>query len=182
MKKIELRLTDEVIHTLHAGESVLLSGSILTGRDCAHKRIYEMLDAGTHLPFDYAGQTIYYAGPCPAPEGKACGSCGPTTSARMDAFAPRLLDTGLKGMIGKGERSDEVCASIVKNGAVYFAAVGGAGALLSKSIMHSEIIAYADLGTEAIRRLTVRDFPVIVVMDSQGNDLYQTALEQYRRE
>ena len=125
MKKITLPLTDEDISLLKAGDSVLLSGTILTGRDCAHKRICEFLDRGEKPPFDLKGETIYYAGPCPAPEGKACGSCGPTTSARMDAFAPRLLDLGLKGMIGKGERSDEVERSIVKNHAVYFAAIGG---------------------------------------------------------
>lgn len=173
MKKIELPLTDEVIHTLHAGESVLLSGSILTGRDCAHKRICEMLDAGTHLPFDYAGQTIYYAGPCPAPEGKACGSCGPTTSARMDAFAPRLLDTGLKGMIGKGERSDEVCASIVKNGAVYFAAIGGAGALYGNAVKKSELLAFPDLFSEGVYRFEVENFPCIVAIDSFGGNIYK---------
>lgn len=173
MKKIELPLTDEVIHMLHAGESVLLSGSILTGRDCAHKRICEMLDAGTHLPFDYAGQTIYYAGPCPAPEGKACGSCGPTTSARMDAFAPRLLDTGLKGMIGKGERSDEVCASIVKNGAVYFAAIGGAGALYGKAVKKSELLAFPDLLSEGVYRFEVENFPCIVAIDSFGGNIYK---------
>ena len=173
MKKIELPLTDEVIHTLRAGESVLLSGSILTGRDCAHKRICEMLDAGTHLPFDYAGQTSYYAGPCPAPEGKACGSCGPTTSARMDAFAPRLLDTGLKGMIGKGERSDEVCASIVKNGAVYFAAIGGAGALYGNAVKKSELLAFPDLLSEGVYRFEVENFPCIVAIDSFGGNIYK---------
>ena len=137
MKKITLPLTDEDISLLKAGDSVLLSGTILTGRDCAHKRICEFLDRGEKPPFDLKGETIYYAGPCPAPEGKACGSCGPTTSARMDAFAPRLLDLGLKGMIGKGERSDEVERSIVKNHAVYFAAIGGAGALYGNAVKKS---------------------------------------------
>lgn len=134
MKKIRLPLTEEEISGLKAGEGVLLSGTILTGRDCAHKRICEYLDRGEKLPFDFKGETIYYAGPCPAPAGKACGSCGPTTSARMDAFAPRLLDLGLKGMIGKGERSGEVERSIVKNHAVYFAAIGGAGALYGNAV------------------------------------------------
>lgn len=173
MKNIQLPLTDEIIHTLRAGESVLLSGSILTGRDCAHKRICEMLDAGTPLPFDYAGQTIYYAGPCPAPEGKACGSCGPTTSARMDSFAPRLLDTGLKGMIGKGERSDEVCASIVKNGAVYFAAIGGAGALYGNAVKKSELLAFPDLLSEGVYRFEVENFPCIVAIDCFGGNIYK---------
>ncbi len=167
---------------LRAGDYVYLTGTIYTARDAAHKRMQEALDRGEPLPFDIKGNTIYYMGPSPAREGQPIGSAGPTTASRMDKYTPALLDLGLLGMIGKGKRSDAVKKAIIRNGAVYFAAVGGAGALLSKSIMHSEIIAYADLGTEAIRRLTVRDFPVIVVMDSQGNDLYQTALEQYRRE
>lgn len=137
MKTLTLPLTDKAIETLHAGESVLLSGTLLTGRDCAHKRICEMLDRGETLPFPLKGQTIYYAGPCPAPEGKACGSCGPTTSARMDAYAPRLLDLGLRGMVGKGERSKEVCEAIVRNKAVYFAAIGGAGALYGNAVQTS---------------------------------------------
>ena len=173
MKKITLPLTDAVIENLKAGESVLLSGSILTGRDCAHKRICEYLDKGEALPFSPAGETIYYAGPCPAPAGKACGSCGPTTSARMDAYAPRLLDLGLKGMIGKGERSDEVCRSIVKNGAVYFAAIGGAGALYGNAVKESELIAFPDLLSEAVYRFTIEDFPCVVAIDSAGGNIYK---------
>ena len=141
MIKINLPLQDKDIENLTAGDSVLLGGSILTGRDCAHKRICEMLDRGETLPFSFAGETIYYAGPCPAPAGKACGSCGPTTSARMDSFAPRLLSSGLKGMIGKGERSREVIDAIVACKAIYFAAIGGAGALYGNAIIKSELIA-----------------------------------------
>lgn len=173
MKKITLPLTNEVIETLKAGESVLLSGSILTGRDCAHKRIFEYLDRGEKLPFPIEGQTLYYAGPCPAPAGKACGSCGPTTSARMDAFTPRLLELGLKGMIGKGERSDEVCQSIVENHAVYFAAVGGAGALYGNAIRKSELVAFPDLLSEAVYRFEIKDFPCIVAIDCHGGNIYR---------
>ncbi len=173
MRKITLPLTDEIIESLHAGESVLLSGTILTGRDCAHKRICEFLDRGETLPFDLRGETIYYAGPCPAPAGKACGSCGPTTSARMDSFAPRLLDLGLKGMIGKGERSEEVRASIVKNKCVYFAAIGGAGALYGNAIRKSELIAFPDLLSEAVYRFEIEDFPCIVAIDCNGESVYQ---------
>lgn len=173
MKKITLPLTNEVIETLKAGESVLLSGSILTGRDCAHKRIFEYLDRGEKLPFPIEGQTLYYAGPCPAPAGKACGSCGPTTSARMDAFTPRLLKLGLKGMIGKGERSDEVCQSIVENHAVYFAAVGGAGALYGNAIKKSELVAFPDLLSEAVYRFEINDFPCIVAIDCHGGNIYR---------
>lgn len=173
MRKIALPLTDEIIESLHAGESVLLSGSILTGRDCAHKRICEFLDRGETLPFDLRGETIYYAGPCPAPAGKACGSCGPTTSARMDSFAPRLLDLGLKGMIGKGERSEDVRTSIVKNKCVYFAAIGGAGALYGNAIRKSELIAFPDLLSEAVYRFEIEDFPCIVAIDCRGESVYQ---------
>lgn len=173
MKKITLPLTDNVIDSLQAGEGVLLSGTILTGRDCAHKRICEFLDQGTPLPFSFVGETIYYAGPCPAPAGKACGSCGPTTSARMDSFAPRLLDLGLKAMIGKGERSDEVCASIVENHAVYFAAIGGAGALYGNAIRKSTLVAFPDLLSEAVYRFEIEDFPCIVAIDCRGNSVYK---------
>ena len=173
MKKITLPLKDADIENLKAGESVLLSGSILTGRDCAHKRICEYLDKGEALSFSLTGQTLYYAGPCPAPAGKACGSCGPTTSARMDAFAPRLLDLGLKGMIGKGERSEEVCESIVKNHAVYFAAVGGAGALYGNAIKKSELVAFPDLHSEAVYRFEIEDFPCIVAIDCRGGNIYR---------
>lgn len=173
MKKIRLPLTEEEISGLKAGEGVLLSGTILTGRDCAHKRICEYLDRGEKLPFDFKGETIYYAGPCPAPEGKACGSCGPTTSARMDAFAPRLLDLGLKGMIGKGERSGEVERSIVKNHAVYFAAIGGAGALYGNAVKKSELVAFEDLLSEAVYRFEIEDFPCVVAIDCNGGNIYK---------
>lgn len=173
MKRIDLPLKQEDIETLTAGESVLLSGTLLTGRDCAHKRICEMLDAKEALPFSLVGETIYYAGPCPAPAGKACGSCGPTTSARMDSFAPRLLDLGLKGMVGKGERSEEVCRAIVKNKAVYFAAIGGAGALYGNAIQKSELVAFPDLLSEAVYRFEVKDFPCIVAIDCRGGNIYR---------
>ena len=173
MKKIRLPLTEEEISGLKAGEGVLLSGTILTGRDCAHKRICEYLDGGENLPFDFKGETIYYAGPCPAPAGKACGSCGPTTSARMDAFAPRLLDLGLKGMIGKGERSGEVERSIVKNHAVYFAAIGGAGALYGNAVKKSELVAFEDLLSEAVYRFEIEDFPCVVAIDCNGGNIYK---------
>lgn len=173
MKKIRLPLTEEEISGLKAGEGVLLSGTILTGRDCAHKRICEYLDRGEKLPFDFKGETIYYAGPCPAPAGKACGSCGPTTSARMDAFAPRLLDLGLKGMIGKGERSGEVERSIVKNHAVYFAAIGGAGALYGSAVKKSELVAFEDLLSEAVYRFEIEDFPCVVAIDCNGGNIYK---------
>lgn len=173
MKKIRLPLTEEEISGLKAGEGVLLSGTILTGRDCAHKRICEYLDRGEKLPFDFKGETIYYAGPCPAPAEKACGSCGPTTSARMDAFAPRLLDLGLKGMIGKGERSGEVERSIVKNHAVYFAAIGGAGALYGNAVKKSELVAFEDLLSEAVYRFEIEDFPCVVAIDCNGGNIYK---------
>ncbi len=173
MKKITLPLTREAIENLTAGEGVLLSGVLLTGRDCAHKRICEYLDRGENLPFSLAGETIYYAGPCPAPEGKACGSCGPTTSARMDSFAPRLLDLGLKGMIGKGERSKEVCDAIVRNRAVYFAAIGGAGALYGNAVKKSELVAFPDLLSEAVYRFEVKDFPCVVAIDCKGGNIYK---------
>ena len=173
MKKIYLPLKDTDIENLRAGESVLLSGRLLTGRDCAHKRICEFFDEGKELPFSLRVETVYYAGPCPAPEGKACGSCGPTTSARMDAFAPRLLDLGLKGMVGKGERSGEVTEAIVRNKAVYFAAVGGAGALYGNAIVKSEIVAFPDLLSEAVYRFEIRDFPLVVAIDSRGESVYK---------
>lgn len=173
MKKIRLPLTEEDIFNLKAGESVLLSGTILTGRDCAHKRICEYLDRGDPLPFSLKGETIYYAGPCPAPEGKACGSCGPTTSARMDSFTPRLLSLGLKGMIGKGERSEEVVQAIARNRAVYFAAIGGAGALYGNAVKKSELIAFADLLSEAVYRFEIEDFPCVVAVDCRGDSIYE---------
>lgn len=169
----------ETAKALHAGDYVYITGTIYTARDAAHKRMYETLREGGKLPFDVNGQTIYYMGPSPAREGRPVGSAGPTTASRMDKYTPELLDMGLTGMIGKGKRSKEVVDALVRNGAVYFAAVGGAGALLSKCIVSSKVIAYEDLGTEAIRRLEVRDFPAIVVIDSKGNNLYDTAVSEY---
>ena len=185
---ISVPLTDEDALSLHAGDYVYLTGTIYTARDAAHKRMYETLQAdgakadASGLPMEMAHNVIYYMGPSPAREGRPIGSAGPTTASRMDKYAPALLDLGLKGMIGKGKRSQEVKDAIVRNGAVYFAAVGGAGALLSRSIVASEVIAYDDLGTEAIRKLEVRDFPVIVVIDAEGNNLYETAIQAYKKE
>ena len=172
-KHLSTPLTDEKVKELQAGDYVYISGTVYTARDAAHKRMIESLERGEELPFDMENQIIYYLGPTPNREGQVIGSAGPTTSSRMDRYAPSLLDRGLKGMIGKGKRSEEVIQSMKKNTSVYFAAVGGAGALLSKCITSSEVIAYDDLGTEAIRKLTVKDFPVIVVIDSEGNDLYK---------
>lgn len=181
-KYINVPLSDEDARALRAGDYVYLTGTIYTARDAAHKRMYEALENGNNLPIDMKQNVIYYMGPSPAREGRAIGSAGPTTASRMDKYAPSLLDLGLKGMIGKGKRSQGVKDAIVRNGAVYFAAVGGAGALLSKSIIKSEVIAYDDLGTEAIRRLAVENFPVIVVIDAEGNDLYETSIKEYRKE
>ena len=181
-KYINVPIDTEEILKLNAGDYVYLTGTIYTARDAAHKRMYEALQRGEKLPLEMKGNVIYYLGPSPAREGKVIGSAGPTTSSRMDKYTPALLELGLKCMIGKGKRSKEVKDAIVQNGAVYFAAVGGAGALLSRSIISSEVIAYEDLGTEAIRKLTVKDLPVIVVVDSHGNDLYETAIKQYERE
>ena len=181
-KHITTPITEEVTKDLKSGDYVYITGTIYVARDAAHKRMIEALQRGEGLPIDIKDSTIYYMGPSPAREGRPIGSAGPTTASRMDKYAPRLLDLGLKGMIGKGKRSKEVADAIVRNGAVYFAAVGGAGALLSKSITSSEVIAYDDLGTEAIRRLTVNNFPVIVVIDAQGNNLYETATKEYCRE
>ena len=176
MKKyINLPLKEEDLKNLRAGDTVYLSGIIYSARDAAHKRIYEGIEKKEKLPFPLQNSTIYYMGPSPARENKVIGSAGPTTSGRMDKYTPVLLDMGLKAMIGKGKRSKEVKESMVKNRAIYFAAVGGAGALLSKCIISSSIIAYEDLGTEAIRRLEVKDFPVIVVIDVEGTDLYENA-------
>ena len=168
---LNLPLNNEDIRKLAAGDQVLLTGTMLTARDAAHKRMIETLEKGEALPFGIAGETVYYMGPTPPPPGKVIGSAGPTTSGRMDKYTPTLLDLGLKGMIGKGKRTPGVHEAIVRNGAVYFAAVGGAGALLAERILSSEVIAYEDLGTEAVRRITVRDFPVIVIIDSTGKDL-----------
>lgn len=172
-------LTDEDAKSLHSGDYVYITGTIYTARDAAHLRMCEALDRNETLPLELAHNIIYYMGPSPAREGRPIGSAGPTTASRMDKYTPRLLDLGLKGMIGKGKRSDAVREAIVRNGAVYFAAVGGAGALWSKSIIASEVVAYDDLGTEAIRRLEVENFPVIVVIDAEGNNLYETAVREF---
>ena len=171
----------EELKKLRSGDMVYITGTIYVARDAAHKRMQEVLDRGDELPVDIKGQTIYYMGPSPAREGRPIGSAGPTTASRMDKYAPALLDLGLIGMIGKGKRTAEVQEAIVRNHAVYFAAVGGAGALLSKSIKSSEVIAYEDLGTEAIRKLEVEDFPVITVIDKDGNNLYETAVKEYQK-
>ena len=181
-KQIQAPLLKEEIRDLRAGDYVYITGTLYTARDAAHKRMQEALDRGEDLPFDIRGQVIYYMGPSPAREGRPIGSAGPTTASRMDKYAPRLLDLGLKGMVGKGKRTREVLDAVVRNKAVYFAAVGGAGALLSKRILKSEVIAYEDLGTEAIRKLSVENFPVIVVADRFGNNLYETAIGEYRTE
>ena len=173
---IQAPMSAEDAKKLRAGDYVYITGTIYTARDAAHKRMYEALEKGESLPLDMANNVIYYMGPSPAREGRPIGSAGPTTASRMDKYAPALLDLGLIGMIGKGKRSKAVKEAIVRNGAVYFAAVGGAGALLSKSIQSSEVIAYDDLGTEAVRRLEVKEFPVIVVIDSEGTDLYETVM------
>ncbi len=172
----------EELATLRAGDYVYITGIIYTARDAAHKRMYDSLRSGGSLPIDVQDNIIYYMGPSPAREGRPIGSAGPTTSSRMDKYTPELLDMGLAGMIGKGKRSGEVLESIEKNGAVYFAAVGGAGALLSRSIVSSEVIAYDDLGTEAIRKLSVKELPVIVVVDSKGNNLYESAIKEFAEE
>ncbi|MCM1057023.1 MAG: Fe-S-containing hydro-lyase [Firmicutes bacterium] len=173
-KHINVPLTEKTAAELKAGDYVYLTGTIYTARDAAHKRMYEAMERGEQLPLELENNVIYYMGPSPARPGRPIGSAGPTTSGRMDKYTPAMLDLGLKGMIGKGKRSRDVLDAIVRNGAVYFAAVGGAGALLSKSIVSSEVIAYDDLGTEAIRKLEVKDFPVIVVADAEGNDLYKS--------
>lgn len=171
-KYISTPLEESVIQDIKAGDFVYITGTIYTARDAAHKRMYETLQGGGTLPFDVKNNIIYYLGPTPTREGHVIGSAGPTTSSRMDKYTPLLLENGLKGMIGKGKRSDEVKASIVQHKAIYFAAIGGAGALLSKSIKSARVIAYDDLGTEAIRELYVENFPVIAVIDSNGTDQY----------
>ncbi len=173
MIKLVLPLDKERLKELKAGDSALLSGVLFTARDCAHKRICEYLDRGEKLPFDIVGATIYYAGPCPAKAGMASGSCGPTTSARMDAYSPRLFDFGLGGAIGKGDVGEETKKAIARNGKVYFAAIGGAGALYGKAIKKSELVAFPDLLSEAVYRLEVEDFPVVVAVDSKGNSVYR---------
>jgi len=171
MKKINLPLTDDVINELKAGDSVLISGVMITGRDAAHKRLYELIEKNEELPVNIKGEVIYYVGPAPAKPGHAVGPAGPTSSYRMDKYTPALLDRGLKGMIGKGARNQEVIDSMIKNHVVYFAAIGGAAALISKSIKKVEVLAYEDLGTEAIYKFEVEDFPAIVAIDAQGNSV-----------
>ena len=180
-KHITVPADKNILAELRSGDYVYLTGTIYTARDAAHKRMDETLQRGEALPADLSGQIIYYMGPSPARPGRVIGSAGPTTASRMDKYTPRLLDLGMEAMIGKGKRSPEVKAAVVRNGAVYFAAVGGAGALLSKCITSSEVVAYEDLGTEAIRRLTVENFPVSVVIDREGNDVYETAVCEYRK-
>jgi fumarate hydratase subunit beta len=179
--RLKTPLTDADVEKLKAGDKVLITGVIYTGRDAAHKRLIDLLKEGKPLPVDLKGQIIYYVGPAPAKPGHAIGSAGPTTSGRMDAYSPRLMEIGLKGMIGKGMRKKEVIEAMKKYKAVYFAATGGAGALLAKAVKKAEIVAYEDLGPEAINRLEVVDFPAIVVNDIQGNDLYQQGMQQYAR-
>ncbi|MBU5591788.1 Fe-S-containing hydro-lyase [Clostridium sp. MSJ-4] len=178
-KRISTPLTEEKVKDLKAGDSVLISGIIYTARDAAHKRLVDLMDKGEELPIDLRDAIIYYVGPSPAKPGMALGSAGPTTSYRMDPYAPKLLDRGLKGMIGKGLRGEDVVDSIIKNNAVYFAAIGGAAALIGKAVEEAELVAYEDLGAEAIRKLTVKDLPVVVVIDSKGNNLYEIGQKEY---
>lgn len=181
-RHIQVPIKREDAKSLRAGDYVYLTGTIYTARDAAHKRMQDALDSGEKLPIETDGTVIYYMGPSPARKGRPIGSAGPTTASRMDKYTPKLLDMGLGAMIGKGKRSQAVIDGIVRNGSVYFAAVGGAGALLSQRIIKSEVVAYDDLGTEAIRKLEVKDFPVVVVIDSEGNNLYETAVQIYRKE
>ncbi|MGI6586641.1 MAG: Fe-S-containing hydro-lyase [Lutisporaceae bacterium] len=178
---INTPLTDEVTCSLHAGDRALINGIIYTGRDAAHKRLAELLERGEKLPFEIKGQIIYYVGPCPAKPGKAIGSAGPTTSGRMDAYTPGLMKIGLKGMIGKGECSKSVIDSIVRHKGVYFAAAGGAGALLAEAVKEAEVVAFADLGPEAVFRLKVEKFPVTVIIDTEGKNLYEIGRSQYQK-
>ncbi len=174
-------LSNKDVEKLRIGDKVLLSGVLFTGRDAAHKRLFELIEEDKELPIELKGQVIYYVGPTPAKPGKPTGSAGPTTSYRMDLYSPKLIELGLKGMIGKGNRSKEVIDAMKKHKAVYFGATGGAGALLAKRIKKSEVVAYSDLGPEAIRRLEVEDFPVTVINDTKGNDLYQEGIERYAK-
>ncbi|QNB47888.1 Fe-S-containing hydro-lyase [Thermanaerosceptrum fracticalcis] len=180
VKKITTPLKPEQIQDLKAGDRVTITGVIYTGRDAAHKYLAKTLQEGQLLPVDFTDQIIYYVGPCPAKPGQAIGSCGPTTSGRMDAYAPLLIEKGLKGMIGKGPRSPQVIDAMKKYGAVYFAAIGGAGATIARSVKKADVVAYPELGPEAIYRLEVEDFPCIVVIDAQGNDQYKIGVEAYR--
>jgi fumarate hydratase subunit beta len=179
IKKITTPLTEVVIKSLQAGDRVCISGVVYAARDMAHQRLTDLLIKGKEFPMDLKGQIIYYVGPTPPPKGKVIGSAGPTTSGRMDSFTPALLEMGLKGMIGKGMRNREVVEAIKENGAVYFAAIGGAGALIASCIIESEVVAFEDLGTEAIRRLKVKDLPVIVAIDNEGNNLYEKGPSKY---
>lgn len=179
VKRVMTPLNDLEISELKCGDSILLTGTIYTARDAAHKRLIGLIEKGEELPFDLKGEIIYYVGPTPPKPGMVIGSAGPTTSYRMDAYAPKLLDLGLKGMIGKGLRNEDVIESIKKNKAIYFGAIGGAAALIGKSIIKSEVIAYEDLGSEAIRRLEVKDLPLVVIIDSLGNNLYEIGKENY---
>ncbi|KOA19862.1 fumarate hydratase class I, anaerobic [Clostridium homopropionicum DSM 5847] len=177
--KLTTPLTEEKVKNLKAGDSVLLSGTIYAARDAAHKRLLELVNRGDELPLNIHNEVIYYVGPTPAKPGMVIGSAGPTTSYRMDPYAPKLLDMGLRGMIGKGERSEEVIEAIKRNKGIYFGAIGGAAALISKSIVKSEVVAYEDLGSEAIRKLEVVDFPVVVIIDTMGNNLYDIGQKEY---
>lgn len=177
--KLTTPLTDDQLKDLKAGDNVLITGYIYTGRDAAHKRLVDLLDKGEELPIDVEGAIMYYVGPAPAKPGQPIGSAGPTTSYRMDSYTPQLLDLGLKGMVGKGKRSPEVKEAMLRNGAVYFAAIGGAAALIAKSVKEAEIVCYEDLGAEAIRRLYVEDFPATVEIDTKGTDLYEVGRKEY---
>ncbi len=181
LKKISTPLNDDIVRELKTGEKVLLSGYVYTARDTAHKRFMDTLRTGNGLPFEIRNQIIYYCGPSPAPPGKVIGACGPTTSSRMDVYTPQLLALGLKGMIGKGRRSPAVKEALQEFRAVYFGATGGAGALLSRSVVSSEIIAYGDIGPEAVVKLGIRDMPLFVINDIYGNDLYEEGMERYRK-
>jgi fumarate hydratase subunit beta len=180
-RTITTPLTDEVIESLHSGDRVLITGTVYTARDAAHKRLVELIDKGEPLPLDLRGQIVYFAGPTPTKPGEVTGSIGPTTSGRMDAYSPKLLDLGLKGMIGKGLRNEAVKESLKRNKAVYLAATGGAGALLAQRVVSVKVVAYEDLGPEAIRELQVKDFPVVVINDVYGGDLYSEGRKKYER-
>lgn len=180
-RRIQVPLQEKDIEELRVGDYVYLTGTIYTARDAAHKRMYESMKKGETLPIELRGNVLYYLGPSPAREGQVIGSAGPTTSSRMDKYTPDMLDAGLKGMVGKGKRSTEVVEAIKRNHAVYFAAVGGAGALLAQCIKEAQVVTYEDLGTEAIRRLYIEDLPVIVVIDKEGNNLYETAAEKWKK-
>lgn len=174
--------TDDIIKSLNAGDMVYISGTIYTARDAAHKRLFEMLERGEQMPFDFEGQVVYYAGPAPAKPGQPIGSVGPTTGGRMDLYSPTLIANGLRVMIGKGTRNDDVINAIIEHTGVYFAAIGGAAALMAKCVLSAEVIAFNELGTEAVRKLEVRELPVVVAVDYRGNDIYRQAIEKYRQD